>query len=335
MSLCAAEHLLPPCDRMAPCAPCWPPRRRACPPATGGSTRSSGTACGCSPTSATGRLVLTSRNERDVTASFPELAALRRAYDDMLLDGEVVALDGGRPSFAALAERMHVQDRRKAERLATTRPVTLMVFDLLRLFGSDLTAQPLVGPARAARAARPRRPALAGARPSTTTARSCSGHPGAGPRGRREQAAYLALPAAGAARRTGSSRRTAPRLSVVVGGWRPEKTNDAGRLGAVLVGLPDGAGAGGMPGRVGSGHRRRRRSASWRSCWRPFACRSSPFCRRGARHRRPWRDLGRAPRSSWRRRVLELTRDGTAAPAGIPRGAHGPEPERPRGGRRC
>ena len=90
-----------------------------------------------------GRLVLTSRNGNDVTASFPELAGLAAAYDDMLLDGEVVALDAGRPSFAALAERMHVQDRRKAERLAATRPVTFMVFDLLRLFGQDLTSQPL------------------------------------------------------------------------------------------------------------------------------------------------------------------------------------------------
>jgi bifunctional non-homologous end joining protein LigD len=60
----------------------------------------------------------------------------------MLLDAEVVALDGGRPSFHALTERMHVSDRRKAVRLAATRPVTLMVFDLLRLFGADLTGQP-------------------------------------------------------------------------------------------------------------------------------------------------------------------------------------------------
>ena len=34
---------------------------------------------------------------------------LADAFDDMLLDGEVVALDGGRPSFGALADRMHVK----------------------------------------------------------------------------------------------------------------------------------------------------------------------------------------------------------------------------------
>ncbi len=89
-----------------------------------------------------GGVTVWSRNERDVTAAYPELEEIGRDYDDMLLDGEVVALDGGRPSFHALTERMHVSDRRRAQRLAATRPVTLMVFDLLRLFGSDLTAQP-------------------------------------------------------------------------------------------------------------------------------------------------------------------------------------------------
>ena len=44
----------------------------------------------------------TSRNENDVTAGYPELAAL--AGRDMLLDGEVVVFgDDGRPSFGGLA----------------------------------------------------------------------------------------------------------------------------------------------------------------------------------------------------------------------------------------
>ncbi|HEV7195157.1 MAG TPA: DNA ligase, partial [Pedococcus sp.] len=42
-------------------------------------------------------------------------------------------------------------------------------------------------------------------------------------------------------------------VSVVVGGWRSEKTNDSGRLGAVLVGMPDGAGGWRYAGGVGSG----------------------------------------------------------------------------------
>jgi len=64
-----------------------------------------------------GQLTLTSRTGNDVTASYPELAGLADSYDDLLLDGEVVALQDGRPSFAALADRMHVGDRRRAERV--------------------------------------------------------------------------------------------------------------------------------------------------------------------------------------------------------------------------
>ncbi len=87
-----------------------------------------------------------SRNENDVTASFPELHALAAALagvaDDVLLDGEVVALGEGVPSFGALADRMHVKDVTRARQLARTNPVTLIVFDVLRLNGADLTGEP-------------------------------------------------------------------------------------------------------------------------------------------------------------------------------------------------
>ena len=84
-----------------------------------------------------------SRNENDVTVSFPELHALVNLGDDFLLDGEVVALGEGVPSFGALADRMHVRDAHRAVRLSETNPVTLIAFDLLRLDGEDLCAKPL------------------------------------------------------------------------------------------------------------------------------------------------------------------------------------------------
>lgn len=89
-----------------------------------------------------GGLTLTSRSGRDVTVSFPELVPLADLYDDMLLDGEVVSLVDGRPSFGALAERMHVGDARRAARAAVAHPVTFVVFDVVRLLGQDLTRQP-------------------------------------------------------------------------------------------------------------------------------------------------------------------------------------------------
>ncbi len=94
-----------------------------------------------------GRLRLTSRNDNDVTVSFPELAPLAApgvvGGRDILLDGEVVAFSDGRPVFGALADRMHVKQARKAEAAAERNPVTLLVFDLLALDGLDVMPLPL------------------------------------------------------------------------------------------------------------------------------------------------------------------------------------------------
>lgn len=83
-------------------------------------------------------LRLTTRTERDVTALFPELACVGEIAPDVLLDGEVVQLSDGVPSFAALSERMHGPVDADAAR---TSPVTLMVFDVLRLYGVPLLAR--------------------------------------------------------------------------------------------------------------------------------------------------------------------------------------------------
>jgi bifunctional non-homologous end joining protein LigD len=93
------------------------------------------------------RLRIFSRNENDVTVSFPDLQGLagRATFGgkDVVLDGEVVAFLEGLPVFGALAERMHVAHARRAEHLAATNPVTLLLFDLMHLDGLDLTPLPL------------------------------------------------------------------------------------------------------------------------------------------------------------------------------------------------
>src|SRR5919112_3841003 len=90
-----------------------------------------------------GRLRLWSRNEKDVTVTFPELHALAGFGRDVLLDGEVVAFLDGLPVFGALADRMHVGNPRRAAALAEVNPVTLLLFDVLRLDGTDVTGRPL------------------------------------------------------------------------------------------------------------------------------------------------------------------------------------------------
>ncbi|MDQ6875647.1 MAG: non-homologous end-joining DNA ligase [Actinomycetota bacterium] len=88
-----------------------------------------------------GRLRITSRNGNDVTAGYPELAGLAGEVEDALLDGEIVSLVEGRPSFGALQSRMHTRGGQAAS-LARTSPVTLLVFDVLRLYGVDLQERP-------------------------------------------------------------------------------------------------------------------------------------------------------------------------------------------------
>ncbi len=90
-----------------------------------------------------GRLRLISRNGRDITEGYPEIAGLARVVDDIVLDGEIVASDDhGRPSFERLQQRMHVRDPGAVVRLATTIPVAYLAFDVLRRARRDCTDEP-------------------------------------------------------------------------------------------------------------------------------------------------------------------------------------------------
>ncbi len=105
---------------------------------------------------AAGGVRLSSRNEHDITVAWPDVALAAAAGRDLLVDGEVIALDAqGLPNFRTLQERLHVRRAGSAARLAERVPATFMVFDLLRLDGRDLTAEPWS--ARAARGPGPTR----------------------------------------------------------------------------------------------------------------------------------------------------------------------------------
>ena len=90
-----------------------------------------------------GRPRALSRNDRDVTASYPELRALGEALGSLqvVLDGEIVALDKkGRPSFEALQPRMNTAEQSRVRRLAESVPITYMIFDLMHLDGHSALA---------------------------------------------------------------------------------------------------------------------------------------------------------------------------------------------------
>jgi bifunctional non-homologous end joining protein LigD len=198
-----------------------------------------------------GGLRIYSRNENDVTVSFPELLGLAEVAGDFVLDGEVVALGEGVPSFGALADRMHVRDAARARRLAETNPVTLIAFDLLRLDGEDLCALPLGE--RRARLEQLGLDDVAWQLPPTYAdgqmlleAAEQQGLEGIV--SKRLSSPYRP----GQRSRDWLKFPIRPTGSFVIGGFRPEKGTGSGRLGAVLVGQPTAAGLE-FRGRVGSG----------------------------------------------------------------------------------
>lgn len=200
-----------------------------------------------------GSLRMTSRNENAITAAWPELATSPLGDRDLLVDGEIIALnEHGRPDFRTLQDRIHVRNAAAVARWAEQVPAVYMVFDLLRLDGRDLAGEPLEA----------RRELLTGLS-SSWDARGWSFAPSY------DDGAML-WEATGRQGLEGvvSKRRDSPyrfgersphwlkrahrhRGSYVVGGWRPQEgTTD--RLAALLVGEQTADGLV-YRGRVGSG----------------------------------------------------------------------------------
>jgi bifunctional non-homologous end joining protein LigD len=222
-----------------------------------------------------GEVRLFSRTERDVTVAFPDLAPLGSAHPDVLLDGEIVVLASGIPSFATLAERFHVRDARKAAAMAAKAPATLIAFDALRMYGVDLMS----------RSWDERRAALERLEPSGRAWQLSPVHD--------DLPALLT-----AAREHGLEGVVAKRRSsryrpgvrspewlklafkmnqaCLIGGWRPE-TNDTRRIGSVLLGVPADDGSLRFAGRVGSGLMSASAQADLTRLLTPLAQADSPF----------------------------------------------------------
>jgi len=213
-----------------------------------------------------------SRNGNNVSAAWPDLVSSPLGERDVLVDGEIIALnEAGLPDFRVLQERMHVRKRLQAVRLAETVPATYMVFDLLRLDGRDLSALPLAE----------RRGLLTGLGIDAGWQ-----VPAAYDDGPMLFEATLRQGLEGIVSKRLSSRYTfgerslhwqkfahRQRLSYVVGGWRPQEGGS--RLAALLVGEPTPEGLL-YRGRVGSGIGGRA-SAALTELLAPLARTDSPF----------------------------------------------------------
>lgn len=207
-----------------------------------------------------GRVRLRSRNDLDVTVSYPELAGLAAALGRRraVLDGEVVAFGtDGRPSFARLQKRMHVGRAADARRLSGTDPIRYLAFDLLSLDG-----RPALGLPYAERRRLLEDLELDGA--GWQCPRYFAGNGPAVLRASQQ----LRLEGVVAKRLTSTYRpgRRSPdwrkiknirTQEVVVLGWQPGNGRRAGTIGSILVGVPGDPGtpAGTLryAGKVGTG----------------------------------------------------------------------------------
>lgn len=181
-----------------------------------------------------------SRNDRDVSVSYPELRPLGAALDgrDVVLDGEVVAIDAaGRPNFGRLQQRMHVTDPATAATLSAAVPAVLLAFDVLRLDGASLLDLPyhrrreLLQELGLAENYAQTPPAFDSSAEDAMQASEAAGLEGI------------------VAKRTGSVYRPGLRSpewikikhirmqEVVVGGWRPGQGRRASTIGSLLMGV--------------------------------------------------------------------------------------------------
>ncbi|WP_353988391.1 ATP-dependent DNA ligase [Ruicaihuangia caeni] len=201
-------------------------------------------------------VTLVSRNHRDLTSQYPELAAIAQGVrsSSAVIDGEIVALDSrGRPSFGRLQQRMNRTKPGEIRAAARAVPVRFYAFDLLERDGL-----PLVG-----RDYRARRQALG---ETITPVDGVLDVPPAF-----DGDVDAALNAASAldlegvvAKRVGSDYEQGRRSGawtkikfhstqeVVIGGWRPGRGERKGSLGSLLVAVPEGD-ALRYAGRVGTG----------------------------------------------------------------------------------
>ncbi|HEY0452424.1 DNA ligase D [Actinophytocola sp.] len=201
-----------------------------------------------------GRLRLHSRKGNDITVTYPELRELGEELGStqVWLDGEIVAMENGRPSFSALQQRMHVQNDRQARNLANAVPVTYLVFDVLYLDGNSCVDLPYSE----------RRQLLEGLEvrgPHWNTSPSYTADGAAMVETAREQELEGVI-----AKRLSSryfpGRRSADwvkitevlTIEVVIGGWRPGEGRRSGAIGSLMLGVPTEGGLR-YVGQVGTG----------------------------------------------------------------------------------
>lgn len=91
------------------------------------------------------RVILKNRKGKPRTEQYPELQKLAELVGagSAILDGEVIALSGGKPSFPRVIRRDFCCRQETIRTLQREIPCTYCLFDLLYLDGADLTCSPI------------------------------------------------------------------------------------------------------------------------------------------------------------------------------------------------
>lgn len=228
---------------------------------------------------ADGTVTLHSRNDNDMTRTYPEIAAALAARADvsLLVDGEVVAFEGRRTSFERLQGRLGREDGR-----GSPIPVFYYLYDVLFLDGHDVRDVPQLARKRLLRGA------LHWADPLRFTVHRVRGGVAMYEAACRRGDEGVIAKRADAPYRGGRSRdwlkfKCVRDQEFVVGGWTDPKGSRAD-LGALLLGYHDGDDLV-YAGKVGTGFTAAvLHDLSTRL--RPLARESSPFGRNVALARR-------------------------------------------------
>jgi len=184
-----------------------------------------------------------SRNLLDVTAQYPEVAAVGEKLSGRtaVVDGEIVALDAkGRPSFQRLQSRMHVAAASEVQRRMKETPVAYLVFDVLHLDGRSTMALPyterraLLEPLPLAGPSCQIPPSNAGNGPAVLEASRRQGLEGVV--AKRLDSTYEP----GRRSRAWLKVKHHRRQEFVIGGWTWGEGRRQGHLGALLLGYYDG-----------------------------------------------------------------------------------------------
>jgi DNA ligase D-like protein (predicted ligase) len=86
---------------------------------------------------------LRSRNGKELKGNFPELAQLTKLGSTIVVDGEIVIMQDGKPDFQALLERGQSVSAGEIQRQAMRAPAIYVVFDILEKDGAPVTHLPL------------------------------------------------------------------------------------------------------------------------------------------------------------------------------------------------